>query len=351
MIKRLPYLLAFFALYPLTSFADEYQIYFPDGSLYAEDGSIADDDAYVLIVNTSSAQAIQAPLSGYLNRTYTGFSNDWEVTIDAAGSNQIVQDLTGSTMRIKDTGFIQVNGVAEDAPGYTYDRLIEFNVSTGEVTSETIVATSQAAYDLMVEAGYSAVLIDNADAGSRSAIQFTSYAENVTNDTSGAQIVTNGGFSTNQIVAADGASLFRQEDDGTVHIGENSIVLADESVSASGNDEIYSTSDVLQLGNDGNHRTVIVGTLEVPDPTAPNHAASRRYVDGVGAMSLAASAIQQTSGGKNGIGLGLASLQGEMAFALGLAGDISDYARFSLTASRSSAVGSTGVAGGLFFAW
>ena len=332
---------AIIAIAATSASADQYQIYFPDGSLYAPDGSIADDDAYVLIVNTSSAKAIQAPLSGYLNRSYEGFSDEWEASIDAAGSSQIIQDLTGSKMTIKDIGIIQVNGLAPGAPGYTYDRLIEFDVTTGEVTSERIIATSEAAYDLMVEAGYETILIDNAEAGSRSAIQFTTYSENLTNNDTGAVIVTEGGFSTNRITAADGASLFRQEEDGTVHIGENSIVLADELVSASGNDEVYSSSGVLQLGNNDDHRTVIRGTLEVSNPTQANHAANKSYVDtgdaatlqsaktyaeaysnGIAAMMMASSQITYNTSATGGpsIGIGLGAMDGKNAVAFGFGG-------------------------------
>ena len=88
-------------------------------------------------------------------------------------------------------------------------------------------------------------------------------------------IVTKGGLVTEQLSNADGSSLLRKEDDGTVHIGQNSIVLSDELVSASGNDEVYSSSNVLQLGNNDNHRTVIKGTLEVSDPTQANIVVSK----------------------------------------------------------------------------
>merc|ERR1711965_915078 len=98
--------------------------------------------------------------------------------------------------------------------------------------------------------------------------KMTTYSENESNSGSlvGDAIETKGSFSTTKITDADGTSLFRQEDDGSIHIGENSVVIVDSPNSSSGNDMIYSSvadGSTLQIGNIESHRTIIKGTLEV----------------------------------------------------------------------------------------
>ena len=143
-----------------------------------------------------------------------------------------------------------------------------------------------------------------------------------------------GGFVAEQIKGGDGATLFRQATDGTVHIGANSIVLSDESVSSSGNDEVYSSSSVLQLGNNNSHRTVIKGSLEIENPTKSNHAANKRYVDGVGAMSLASMSATSSVPKTGGFGIGTGYIDGQSALAVGIK---SDYEAWNATTSASFA--------------
>ena len=124
----------------------------------------------------------------------------------------------------------------------------------------------------------------------------------------------------NKVVVGD--NLVRLETDGTVHVGKNSIVLADELVSASGNDEVYSSSGVLQLGNNASHRTIIKGSIEVPKPTKGIHAANKSYVDSMGAMLMAASNLNYSIDPSSGLslGIGLGYMDGENALAVGVGG-------------------------------
>jgi len=124
----------------------------------------------------------------------------------------------------------------------------------------------------------------------------------------------------NKVVIGD--NLVRLETDGTVHVGKNSIVLADELVSASGNDEVYSSSGVLQLGHNASHRTIIKGSIEVPKPTKGIHAANKSYVDSMGAMLMAASNLNYSIDPSSGLslGIGLGYMDGENALAVGVGG-------------------------------
>ena len=154
--------------------------------------------------------------------------------------------------------------------------------------------------------------------------------------------------------------------DGTVHIGENSIVLADETISVSGRDEIYSSSGVLQLGNDENHSTVVAGNLVVGAPTVDTHAVNKAYADtqdaatlrsaqtyanGVAAMAMAASQISMNVDPNVpfGLGIGFGSIGNQPAFSIGFAGaDKETGVRYSITGSYNESTGQTGIGAGLF---
>ena len=166
-------------------------------------------------------------------------------------------------------------------------------------------------------------------------------------------LISSGDSDTIQI--GDG-SILRSEADGTVHIGENSIVVSDEQVSASGNDEIYSSGGALQLGNTGDHKTVILGSLEVqgalevPKPTQGSHAANKSYVDGMGAMMMAASQVSLTADptANLSLGVGFGSMAGENAFAIGLAGTHQETStRYSFTATYNDFTGTAAYGAGV----
>jgi hypothetical protein len=336
--------------------SDDYQLYFS-----ATDGTSGNDN--LLIINTSAANATNVNLLEYRQQSdnYTNFQTNTgatDVSLDFDGYRRVVQDIIGSEIVMKDLGLVQINYADKN---YTYDRIVKIDISNGKKTSEVLVASTREEYDAAIEAGFDSIYIDgDTDAPPNTAEMLTTYSANLTNVDS--TIVTNGGFSTNQITADDGASLFRVEDDGTVHIGENSIVLADELVSASGNDEIYSSSGTLQLGNDSTHNTVVVGTIEVPDPILDSHAANKRYVDdqilkankysdGIGSMALASSSMLMSSNGREGIGLGIAGIGSSSALAIGITGNYDERTNYSLTSSYSNQVQKLGLSGGVHFAW
>ena len=320
-----------------SAFADSYNIYFPDTIA----GNINSISGNIYIVNTDSRQVVGFDSSDYV-ATYSSASNSFASTdyvqVDGtslrSGSNgRIFQDFSGSTLTIRENRVLQVrdkgvDGVAntgDDGDNRTYDRIVEIDVSSGEVTSTTLVASSLSDYQHAVDYGHTVVLEEkDASADTLSGMEIftmTTYSSNETNSgtlTGDDAVVTDGNFSTNKITASDGSSLFRQESDGTVHIGENSIVLADELVSNSGYDQIYSSSGVLELGNTSSHRTVITGTLEIQDPTAPGHAATKRYADGIAALSNAIAIMPRAPEGKSMLTLGTGYLDGESALAIGV---------------------------------
>ncbi len=165
---------------------------------------------------------------------------------------------------------------------YKYGRQMVWDLSTSKVTKDVIIAYSQVDYDYAISKGFSAddvILAEGSvtpSAGGTS-YRFTSYSINALS--SGA-LTSKGGLFAEQIMDKEGNSIVRKESDGTTHIGKNSIVFSDSTITTHGNDQIHSSVGKLQLGNSASHRTIIQGTLEIAEPTASNHATTKSYVDG-----------------------------------------------------------------------
>ena len=285
----------FFALVLLLSVsnkgtADTYQIYMPS----TMPGMLPYAPSQFYIVNTDSRSTVTVDTESYISSydisNWSFASNDF-VQVDGtdlnAGSSRerVFQDFKGSSLTIRENGLVTVrdrgpDGIEAGMPGdsnddgvnRTYDRIITLNTVDGSVASQTLIASNLDDYNHASAAGYEVVLEDKSATPDQLAamelFKMTSYSENLTNAGSmvGDAIETKGSFSTTKITDANGVSLFRQEDDGSIHIGENSVVIVDSPNSSSGNDMIYSSAvdgSTLQIGNIDSHSTIIKGTLEV----------------------------------------------------------------------------------------
>ena len=328
----------FFALALLLSFsnkgaADTYQIYMPS----TMPGMLDFAPSQFYIVNTDSRSTVTVDTASYISSydilNWSFASNDF-VQVDGtalnAGSSRerVFQDFKGSSLTIRENGLVTVrdkgpDGIKAGDPGdtnddgvnRTYDRIVTLNTVDGSVASQTLIASNLSDYNHASAAGYEVVLEDKSATPDQLAtmelFKMTSYSENLTNAGSmvGDAIETKGSFSTTKITDADGVSLFRQEDDGSIHIGENSVVIVDSPNSSSGNDMIYSSAadgSTLQIGNIDSHRTIINGTLEVTGessfqstidmqgnritglgaPQGQTDAVSKGYLDTVAASTL-----------------------------------------------------------------
>jgi hypothetical protein len=339
-----------------TASADIYQIFWPEENL-ADPQNNPNDNSWqaVQITNISSNTVIDGSMSGVYEQDFSNLlaaasaanSNgvyELERSLTATNNGPTVLDYSDNILKFRAETALAFNPQGHAGATYTYDVVYEVNPSTGEVISSKLVASSSAEATLADSAGFTVDAEISSLNRSGASGTFQSYATNITNQGS-VNIVTKGGLVAEQLSNPDGSSLLRKEEDGTVHIGQNSIVLADELVSASGNDEVYSSSGVLQLGNNDSHRTVIRGSLEVPKPTIGSHAANKDYVDGVGAMAMAASQIslQADPNSSLSIGVGLGGLGNQSAFAIGLTGkDQKNGARYSLTAAYNDNSGEVG---------
>lgn len=315
----------------------------------------------LVITNTDSKTVLTTSLTPYLQKsasdTYTFGANDYaEFDGTPSSTTRVFQELKGNTLTIRENGTLTVKDLGADRVAKTgddgaarnYDRVLDINVETGAVISETLIAHSQADYDYAISNGQTVILENTGSTSGITPVTMTTYAENVTNSGSSAVVVTNGNFSTDKITASDGASLMRQEGDGTVHIGQNSIVLADELVSNSGFDQIYSSSNVLEIGNTLSHRTKIRGTLEIQDPSEPNHATNKRYVDGISAMASAVASMPQAAQGETMLTVGTGYRDGQNAFALGFTSrPTKSPVSFNVNAARSDSDSKTTFGAGL----
>ena len=351
------------------SWADTYQFYVPstmpgmigndtngDNLLQASE---MNTNLNLIITNTNSKTAISTSFTAYLQKSasdaYSFGTNDY-AEFNGTTFNRVFQEFRGNTLTIRensavdvrDKGSDQIAKTGDDGVQKTYDRVLELNVTTGAIISETLIAHTQADYDYAAANGHTVILENTGDLSGIAPVTMTTYAENITNAGSSAAVVTNGNFSTNQITASDGASLMRQEDDGTVHIGQNSIVLADELVSNSGFDQIYSSSNVLEIGNTSSHRTKITGALEIQDPTNHNHATNKRYVDGISAMASAVASMPQAAQGETMLTVGTGYRDGQNAYALGFTSrPTKSPVSFNVNAARSDGDSKTTFGAGL----
>ena len=285
------------------------------------------------------------------------------VLLALTGSNAFADTFLG----IKYNPLVQMNEIYEyDSATGSETLLKQFTFPSGVWSAGTSFVDPKSGLLVMKDGGGALLVYDRAEN------QITTLPASAVNGFQALFPAVESGGTDSLISSVDDGtlqlgdgSILRSEVDGTVHVGANSIVLADELVSASGNDEVYSSSGVLQLGNNDNHRTVIKGTLEVSNPTQANHAANKSYVDtgdaatlssaksysnGIAAMALAASQINLSGDPTSSLnfGIGFGSMGGENAFALGLGGvNQNTNMRYSATASYSDTTKRVAIGAGL----
>ena len=127
-------------------------------------------------------------------------------------------------------------------------------------------------------------------------------------------------LTTTTIQDTSGSKYVRKDrDTGSVHIGENSVVFDDASGSIGNGSDIMSSSvGKLQIGKKETDSTTFVGEVNVRNPKNSSNAANKKYVDTLGALSMAMSSATKTNNGDGSyIGLGTAVVEGEGAVAAG----------------------------------
>jgi len=128
--------------------------------------------------------------------------------------------------------------------------------------------------------------------------------------------------------------LYKDTANDIVHIGTNSMLFYDSSTY--GKDIMASSTGNIQIGNNSTDTTTIVGDLIIEEPTAANHAATRRYADKVSLMAASLDTRLPLYGNKHALTLSSATTNNEAAFGLNFIG-IYDGLHFPLDFSLGTA--------------
>ena len=360
--------------------ADSYMIYMPTDAEFSQ----GDPGTELFITNMDSKTVTTTDLDPFITRTrtnsYSGTfgSESAELNLTLLPQNRFYQDIKGSVLTIRENSVLVVT--KSDGNLRYYGRIIGLNITTGAIDSEVLIASNQADYDFAIANGHEAILEDanTDDMSGRDGVTLKTYSQNITNSGDDAAVATQGNFSTNLITAADGSSLMRQEDDGTIHLGDNSVVIAPSTDGGTTPDMIYSSAadgSTLQIGNISGHHTIIKGTAEITGSMDMNsnritdlgtpinssdaatkgyvdslvgNSVSQQYVDGIAALSSAISIMPKASAGKTMLTAGTGYLNGESALALGLSSrPVNSPVSFNFAASHNSTVSKTVFAAGV----
>jgi len=258
--------------------------------------------------------------TGSLN-TAVGISSQRMSTTGAAntslGSYTLPDNRTGS-----------YNTVIGESAGYSNltgsnNVLLGYKAGYSETGSNKLyVANSNSSTPLIYGDFSTGALALGNDGDETGAIQIgTSGTRDITIGSSNATTVIYG-LRTSTITDASGNNMIRKDSTtGAIHIGQNSMVFDDSSGSVgNGTDIMSSTVGKIQIGKSSSDSTTVVGELHVQNPTQDSHAASRAYVDGVGALAAALDTRLPVAGKNNRVSLNTAQIHNQNAVGLSLVG-------------------------------
>jgi len=365
-MRNFKYWVALIFLFPTLLFADVYEVNF-------RASEFSNHDNIVVITNVSSLKNVEidmteifnpglsidannpqsnnysifSPLATDLGLTYAnGTPSNYPKVIDIQGSNIVFQRLQ-SAVRVHLDGGVNLD----------YGRKLTFNTERNEIESDVLIAYSDDAFeyatsklDELRQGGRNVSVIRATgetfpEAGHAAGYSFISFSNSILSD---GILTTKGGLFSEAMLDNDGNSIVRKEDDGSIHLGKNSVRIFDSEIHPSGNDVIDSSINRLQIGSNPEHRTIIEGTLEIPEPTQPNHAATKNYVDsnfskkkyvdsGL-ASAIAMTSLPQASNGESMVGVGIGRYGSSSAIAVGLSTHISKH-KLNINANLGYATG------------
>ena len=196
------------------------------------------------------------------------------------------------------------------------------------------------------ETGSNKLYIDNSD--TTSPLIYGDFANDTV--TINGDLTTTGTVTSNSITSLDGTKMISIDDDGDVHIGNNSMVFTNAE-NADGVDVMSSTIGNIQIGENASDTTTVVGALNVQEPTEGSHAATRNYVDQVGALAAALDTRLPVGGKNNRFSINTAKIHNKVAVGISLVGVIKrdsgrllDYSvGFATSGSERMSKGSFGI--------
>ena len=163
-------------------------------------------------------------------------------------------------------------------------------------------------------------------------------------------VTVTGTIYSKSITSSDGTKMVSIDDNGDVHIGNNSMVFANAE-NSNGVDVMSSTIGKIQIGENTTDTTTVVGALNVQEPTEDSHAATRAYVDKVGALAAVLDTRLPVGGKNNRLSLNTATIHNKVAVGISLVGIIKrdsgrllDYSvGFAISGSENMSKGSIGI--------
>ncbi len=236
------------------------------------------------------------------------FSNTTGSFNNAFGRSSLINNSTGAynTAVGKDTLTTNTTGSNNLSMGYQSGY-------SNETGSGNIFIGYQSGYN---ETGSNKLYIDNSNTSSP-----LIYGDFDTNKlTVNGDMSVTGNLTANKIVDTSGNTIIRTDSStGAIHIGANSMVFYD-ATSATGNgyDIMSSSVGKIQIGLNDTDTTTFKGNVHVPDPTASTHAASKRYVDSIGAVSMAMNSALTPRGDGTYFGIGTSVVDGQGAISSSL---------------------------------
>ena len=250
---------------------------------------------------------------------------------NASGNTPLIYgDFSNNIVTINDN--LAITGTFTDG-NYTFDTNGNVSglgtVSSGNITSSGSITAAGAITGNSFVIGSANIseseleTIDQVTAGTVSANKAVIVDGN--SDISGFRNITATGtisadtIQANTIKDSNGDSfLYKDTSNDIVHIGSNSMLFYDSSTY--GKDIMASSTGNIQIGNSLTDTTTIMGDLIIQEPTAANHASTRRYADKVSLMAASLDTRLPLYGNKHSLTVSGASTNNETALGLNFVG-------------------------------
>ena len=250
---------------------------------------------------------------------------------NASGNTPLIYgDFSNNIVTINDN--LAITGTFTDG-NYTFDTNGNVSglgtVSSGNITSSGSITAAGAITGNSFVIGSANIseseleTIDQVTAGTVSANKAVIVDGN--SDISGFRNITATGtisadtIQANTIKDSNGDSfLYKDTSNDIVHIGSNSMLFYDSSTY--GKDIMASSTGNIQIGNSLSDTTTVMGDLIIQEPTAANHASTRRYADKVSLMAASLDTRLPLYGNKHSLTVSGASTNNETALGLNFVG-------------------------------
>ena len=271
--------------------------------------------------------------AGYTNQTGSGnvfignlagssaandVANKLFIANSADSTPLIYGDFSNNIVTINDN--LAITGTFTDG-NYTFDTNGNVSglgtISSGNITSSGSVTTNSIIIGSANISESELETIDGVTAGT--VLANKAIVVDASKNISGFGTITADTIKANTYLDSNGDRfLYKDTANDIVHIGSSSMLFYDSSTY--GKDIMASSSGHIQIGKNSTDTTTIVGDLIIEEPTAANHASTRRYADKVSLMAASLDTRLPLYGNKHALTISSASTNNEAAFGLNFIG-------------------------------